>query len=368
MDLFQAKTQCCGCSACMDACPQKAIVSREDEEGFCYPMILRESCVECGRCEKVCPWKGKENKEELRKFLGAQAKNDELRQTSTSGGAFPVLAEHILRLGGVVYGAGLDGSMRLTHQRAGSHEELALLIQTKYIQSDMAGVYQMIRRDLQNGRNVLFAGTPCQTEAVRKYFGTAYPGLVLLDLICYGVPSPGIWKDYVRYLEEKHRGKLKAFHFRDKRNRNNGHTVSYQVDGREFVRAYGRDPFIAMFNSNCILRPSCHACKFSTPQRNSDITIGDFWGIEKKAPDMDDGMGTSLMILHTRKAVQLWEAVRDCFRYIECAEHESLQPRLISPTAAAKKRGLFFKLYRKVPFGLLAFSFGHRLARGIWWI
>lgn len=366
MELFFERAQCCGCLACMDVCPQKAIVVQEDKEGFCYPRIQRELCVECGRCEKVCPWKGKENGEGFRKYLGVQAKNDELRRTCTSGGAFPVLAEHILQFGGVIYGAGFDGSMRLIHQRADSREKLARLMQTKYIQSDLAGIYQLIRHDLQERRYVLFVGTPCQTEAVRKLFGMTYPHLVLVDLICYGVPSPMIWKDYVHYLEKKHKGKLNTFNFRDKRNRNNGHTVSYQVDDREYLNEYSKDPYIAMFNSNCILRPSCHECKFSTLQRNSDITIGDFWGIEKKSPDMDDGMGTSLVILHTHKAAHIWEAVQDRFNCIECAEHEVLQPRLISPTAASKKRGLFFKLYRKIPFRLSVLLFDNRLVRRIW--
>lgn len=368
MEMFHERTQCCGCSACMYVCLQKAIVMQADKEGFWYPKVQRELCVECGRCEKVCPWKGKENKEGLRKYLGVQAKNDELRQTCTSGGAFPVLAEHILQLGGVIYGAGFDGSMRLTHQRADDREKLARLTQTKYIQSDMEGIYQMLRRDLGDNRNVLFVGTPCQTEAVKKLFGMTYPKLILVDLICYGVPSPMIWKDYVHYLEKKHKGKLKTFYFRDKRNRNNGHTVSYQVDDREFLNEYSNDPFIAMFYSNCILRPSCHECRFSTPQRNSDITIGDFWGIEKKAPEMDDGMGTSLVILHTHKAVQIWEAVQDRFNYIECVEQEVLQPRLMSPTVASKERRLFFGLYRKIPFGLLVLLFDNRLTKRIWWI
>lgn len=360
MGPFHERAQCCGCSACMDACLQKAIVMQADKEGFCYPKIRRELCVKCGGCEKVCPWRGEENTEEFRKFLGAQAKKDELRRTSTSGGVFPVLAEYILRQGGAIYGAGFDSSMRLTHQRADSHEELAQLTRSKYIQSDLAGVYQMISRDLRNKKSVLFVGTPCQTEAVRKFFGMSHPQLILVDLICYGVPSPGVWNDYVHYLEKKHKGKLNGFHFRDKRNRNNGHTVSYQIDSREFVNAYSKDPYIVMFNSNCMLRPSCHACKFCTPRRNSDITIGDFWGIEKKNPEMDDGMGASLVILHTRKAAQIWEAVRDCFNYIECSEQEALQPRLVSPTAVSGNRGLFFKLYRWAPFGLLVRLFSGR--------
>lgn len=366
MVLLHERAQCCGCLACMDACLQKAITVQVDKEGFCYPNIQRDLCVECGRCEKVCPCKGKENKEEFRKFFGVRAKNNELRQASTSGGAFPVLAEYILQHGGVIYGAGFDGSMRLTHQRADDHEKLDRLIQTKYIQSDLAGVYEMVRCDLKDKRNVLFVGTPCQTEAVRKLFGMTYPKLILVDLICYGVPSPMIWKDYVHYLEKRHKGQLKAFNFRDKRNHDNGHTISYQVDNREFLNEYSKDPFIAMYYSNCILRPSCHECRFSTLQRNSDITIGDFWGIEKKALNMDDGMGTSLVILHTHKAARIWKEIRDCFHYIECAEHEVLQPRLISPTLASKKRGLFFKVYHMIPFRLLVFLLDNRLARGIW--
>lgn len=188
------------------------------------------------------------------------------------------------------------------------------------------------------GKQVLFAGTPCQAEALRRFLQKKYANLLLVDLICYGVSSPGIWARYTAYLEKKCHGTLTGFQFRDKRGCDNGHTVSYKVGSREYVEKYCSNLFTSMYASNCMLRPSCHVCPFTTVERNSDVTIGDFWGIERISPKMDDGMGTSLVMLRSEQGITLWESLRDRFYHIECGHKEALQPRLVSPTSPSPQR------------------------------
>lgn len=340
--------------ACADVCPKDAISARTDREGFWYPEINRELCVGCGRCKTVCPLGDNGAVSAPARYIAAQAKDPALREASTSGAVFPVLAQAVLEQGGAVYGAGFDDSMRVAHQRASSRGELSGLLRTKYVQSETTGIFRRVEQDLREGRQVLFVGTPCQTEALRRFLGGGQPNLVLVDLVCYGVPSPGVWADYTAYLEKKYHGKLTKFQFRDKRARNNGHTVSWQVGEREYVEEnYGADPFLALYFANCIIRPSCHKCPFTTEERGSDITIGDFWGIEKTAPEMDDGMGTSLVMLRTGQGAALWQRVSDQFDQMECRREDALQPRLVSPTPQSSKRGLFLSMHRGLLFRAL---------------
>lgn len=352
MRLFSEKSQCCGCMACIDVCPQNAIVAETDPEGFLYPKIEQDQCIKCGRCKAVCPFSGQLLGERPYQYVAAQAKDQKLREESTSGAVFPILAEAVLKLGGVVYGAGFDSSMHVAHQRAVSLDELDRLMKTKYVQSDTTGIFRMAQQDLQAGKQVLFVGTPCQTAALKQFLQKDYPGLLLVDLICYGVPSPGIWARYVMYLGKKHHGKLSAFQFRDKQRRNNGHTISYVIRGREYVEAFEKNLFTTMYVSNCMLRPSCHICPFASVERSSDITVGDFWGIEKVSSNMDDGMGTSLVMLRSERGMELWESIQDQFCYLECGQEAAEQPRLESPTSPSPRRRLFFALYRVLPFGM----------------
>lgn len=363
MELFAEKNQCCGCMACADACPKGAISARADREGFWYPEIRQELCVDCGQCAAVCPLSGGKSEKRSRRYFAAQAKDPALRGVSTSGAMFPILAEQVLEGGGAVYGAAFDGAMRVAHRRAAGREELEPLLQTKYVQSSTAGIFRRVRQDLAEGRQVLFVGTPCQTEALRRFCPEKAPGLVLADLICYGVPSPGVWERYVSHLEKKHCGRLTAFHFRDKRKGNDGHTVSYTAGGQEYVKDYLADLFSAMYFSNLMHRPSCHSCPFTTVERNSDLTIGDFWGVEKVFPEWNDGMGTSLVIVHSERGQALWDRVCGRLRWGECQKEDVLQPRLLSPTQPASKRGRFFALYRALPFGLFLKLFQHHKVR-----
>lgn len=352
MKLYEKKENCCGCGACAEVCPGGAVRMVSDGEGFRYPEVDQKKCLNCGRCEQVCPlkrtWKGTG----VNQYFGVQAKDEAVRHASSSGGMFPVLAEYVFRRGGFVYGAAFDGEMQVVHRKAGTGEELEALKETKYVQSSLEGVYRSIDRQLREGRWVLFCGTPCQVQALKLYLNREYPWLLLAALVCYGVPSPGIWASYVKYLERKHGGKMTAFSFRDKRGRDNGHVRAYTVGGKEHADKLEKDLYCQMYFRNYILRPSCHACGYCSTERDCDFTLGDFWGIEKVRPEADDGMGTSLVILHTKKAEEIWEEVKGDLSWFPCGRTEILQPRLTGPTARAGGRGLYMALYKMLPFSL----------------
>ena len=348
------KARCCGCMACVDACPHEAVAVRRDSEGFPYPKIRQELCTKCNRCQAVCPMPEKAFEAEYRRCFAVQAKDVGLRAAGSSGGVFPVLAEYVLEHGGVVYGAGFDTSMRVIHQKAASCAELSRLTQSKYVQSDTEGVFRSVQQELGLGKQVLFVGTPCQAEALRRFLPRNAPNLLLVDLICYGVPSPGVWERYAAYLEKKHHGRLTEFHFRDKQLCNNGRAVCYKIDGKEYFETLSENLFTSIYFSNYALRPSCHVCPFTTAVRGSDITIGDFWEVETRLPQMDDGMGTSSVILHSETGNRMWDLIQDRFRYVECCEEQVMQPRLLFPTPPSSKRRLFFALYQGFPFFMLA--------------
>lgn len=357
--IFEKKSRCCGCGGCAEACPVGAISMKADGEGFFYPSINRKKCTDCGRCEAVCPlrgpWeeppeetglqKGPEEKERRKRiYIGAQAKEDTLRLASSSGGVFPVLAKYVLSQDGIVFGAAMEADGVVRHKEAGTPEELAALQKTKYVQSDLTGCFQKVRQYVEAGRLVLFTGLPCQCQAIKRYMGEEKENLLLADLVCYGAPSAKIWKKYIRELEKKYGGRFSGFSFRDKRAKNNGQTVSVKIGEKEHTWPIGRDPYCRIYFWNVLLRPSCYTCRFCTVNRESDVTMGDFWGIERVKPELDDQMGTSIVILHSEKALRLWKAVEAEFRYFTCRKEEIMQPRLRTPTALPKRRRPAFLL------------------------
>lgn len=353
MKLYSNKEDCCGCGACADICQTGALHMVQDKEGFWYPHIEKELCVKCGRCEKVCPIKDKTQKEYEHQYFGVWAKDEKTRYSSSSGGIFPILAKWILGQGGMVYGAGYNADMRVIHKEVKKEVQLELIKRTKYVQSDMSGIYRRIEKRLKEEKWVLFCGTPCQAHALRLFLGKSYKKLIIIDLICYGVPSPGIWQKYVNYLEHRYGGRMTDFSFRDKRNKDHGRMRSYVVNNVEHVDPHGKDEYCLMYFRNYILRPSCHKCSYCSVDRGSDITIGDFWGIERVNPEMDDGMGTSLVILHTDKGKELWNLVKEHLIKFECRKEEVLQPRLMKPTDCAKGRKWFMLMYRILPFSTI---------------
>lgn len=266
-----------------------------------------------------------------------------------------MLAEYVLEKSGSVFGAGYTDDMEVRHMEIKKREDLDRVRRTKYVQSQVDSfVYRSIRDRLKMGKWVLFTGTPCQTEALRIFLDEEYDRLILTDLVCYGAGSPGIWKKYIRYLNRRNKADVKEYYFRDKRNRDNGHTVSWKTSGGETSYSIYEDPYCRMYFRNVIIRPSCYECPYCRPERSSDFTIGDFWGIEKIRPDLDDGMGNSLVILHSPKGEKIWNELKGKYSALECRREDALQPRLKEPTACPENRGRFMRYYQYLPFILLA--------------
>lgn len=214
------KEDCCGCTACASICPHDAITMEPDVLGFLYPKVNLEKCTECGLCEKVCAFNDNYDKtDNLEKIHAYGARHKDLSQVerSRSGAAFVAISDYILEHGGVVYGAGYESHFRVVHKRAVSKEERDEFRGSKYVQSDLTGVFKQVRKDLKEGLTVLFTGTPCQTAGLHSFISKKLrEKLFLVDIICHGVPSPYIWRDYLDYLEKQNSAEITYVNFRDK--------------------------------------------------------------------------------------------------------------------------------------------------------
>ena len=199
---IKEKSQCCGCTACSSICPKKAIMMKQDEEGFMYPIIDKSKCVNCGLCDKVCPVKNaKENGNNQHAYIFQNA-DDKIRRESTSGGAFTAIAEYVIDNNGIVYGAVFDEKYKVIHKGIDNKEELYKFRNSKYVQSEMENCYSEIKEYLNKGKLVCFSGTSCQVEGLKNYLGKHYENLILVDVVCRAVPSPLIWKKYLNMIKE----------------------------------------------------------------------------------------------------------------------------------------------------------------------
>ena len=352
MNNLTSKKTCTGCGVCAQICPQRAITLKPDKEGFLYPSVNESLCTHCNLCIQKCPCHKTTTTDHKNLYFGAHAKEPSLRLLGSSGGIFPLLARHVLQQGGVVYGACLMEDGSIAHKGIDKVEDLEQITRTKYVQSDLSNIWEPIRSFLHEGRIVLFCGTPCQTEGLRFYLGTAYSNLLLVDLVCYGVPSPGIWQRYITFLHKKYDSRPHMFYFRDKCNQDNGHTVRIQCTDKEYTYSVYKDLVLRSFFKSINLRPSCYHCSYCTVSRNSDITLGDFWGIERTNPSLDDGMGNSIMICHTPKGLSLFNNIKNQLIWFQYEEHEITQPRLQKPTKCPPTRWIYMLLYRILPFSL----------------
>ena len=355
---IEEKTECCGCRGCEYACRYGALKMRPDGMGFLYPEIDLEKCTGCNLCVRVCAFKGKSIEGEGKPLRAYALKHPDEREIerSQSGAAFPLLSDYILSLGGVVYGAAFGDGLYVIHKRGTDTETRDEFRGSKYVQSDMRNVYGMINDDLKKGRTVLFSGTPCQTAAIRRIFGkSGGDRLVLVDLVCHGVASPAIWRDYICYLERKHRATIVDAKFRDKKFGWHSHRESYAFsDGRTVYPRF-------LVYARMFMRPSCGGCKYSSLTRSSDITIGDFWGVERVFPDFEtNNRGCSLMLCNTEKGLRLFENVR---QHVLCRKvsdlKDVLQPNLKEGTRLPDGHAAFADYYGANGFRRTMTHFGY---------
>ena len=332
------KTLCCGCTACMSACPAQCIVMRRDREGFDYPVINSpDLCIGCGKCEKVCPVLSPAPQSDP---LGAYAaRSQEHIDGSSSGGVFPALAELILAEGGVVFGAVVNDDMSVGHAEAYDMAGVEKMRGSKYVQSDLYASYEDVHYWLQEGRKVLFTGTPCQVAGLHKFLGKPYDGLATVDVLCHGVPSPGLWEKYVKALEHQHGAKMEYVRFKDKSEswRHYAFTTSFGSCN------YMDDPYMALFVQDMTLRPSCYKCAARDGRSGSDITLSDLWSVHVSAPEMADDRGVSGVYVYTEKGRQLLEATGLAVRAVDLAASRMDNGGFNDPAGMPEKRVEFFK-------------------------
>ena len=344
------KTDCCGCSACQSVCPTNSILMKTDDEGFRYPEVEQKTCIDCGFCREACTfdseWGGLKDFAPDRPLdvFGVKHKNEEIRQASRSGGVFTALTDHILACGGTVYGVALNSKFLAEHRRADTKNERDRFRGSKYIQSDMGNVYAQIREDLKAGRAVFFSGTPCQVAAVRKSIKReASENLYLVDIICHGVPSPKVWRDYLDEREKECGAPVEAVDFRSKKFGWSASKETYIIKGVE----YDSEFFTKLFYSHWIIRPSCFECKYKCVPRVGDITIADYWGIEKAIPNFNDDKGVSLVLINTEKGQHLFDSVKGDTVWQKAKLEDSMQNSLKTCYPEPAGRREFWKEYRQ---------------------
>ncbi len=310
------KANCTGCHACYNACPVQAVIMKEDDEGFLHPKVDESRCVLCGLCLKACPIHIKPTVNTEREAFAAFAKDQNEHASSSSGGIFAVLARYVLRNGGYVCGAAFDETMTPKHILTNKETDLTKLKGTKYVQSKIGDVYLRIRDLLDQGIVVLFSGTPCQVAGLRRFLNKQYSNLLTVDLICHGVPSPAVFRKYLSEISGEQT--VKHMSFRDKSNGLSDVYLVYELSNGEVVREkYSDSEYIKGFIQNLTIRPSCFNCQFKGIDRCSDITIGDYWGLNDYHPEMITEMGTSAVIIHSRTGRKYFEFVKKELKYVK---------------------------------------------------
>lgn len=358
MRLNKKKNECCGCTACKHICPHDAITMEADVLGFLYPKIDNDKCIDCGLCEKVCSFSPVYDTSlnfDTPYVYAVRHKDEKELSLSQSGGAFVLFSDKILDDGGVVYGAGFEIGFRVTHQRADTKRDRDGFRGSKYVQSDLGDVFKQVRRDLRNGFKVLFSGTPCQTSGLLSYIGSRLrENLYVVDLVCHGVPSPSVWRDYLSYIEKRESDSIEVVNFRDKSFGWASSKETYQLCSKRIVST----SFGYLFYKNIMLRESCYVCPFTNLNRPSDVTIADFWGWTKISSDFNDNKGVSLVLINTEKGKDFFDQIQDSLYSVPSNVKDCLQPQLQYPSIPHPSRHSFELDYKKHGFEYVAKKYG----------
>ena len=357
-----SKSECCGCSLCAEVCPVKCITMTSDDEGFRYPMVTESSCIHCEKCVKLCPFASKKNlKNTVCESVVCQHEVAEELMKSRSGAAFAICSDWVLQNGGAIYGAVLTPEMVVVHTRAVNSEERDKMRGSKYVQSNIEGLYSSILSDAEKGL-VLFSGTACQVDAVKQYFKMAQGNsrnLYTIDLICHGVASPQIFADFIAFAGGK-RGKVEKFVFRDKKFGWDSHIATYIIGNMSCQSTLYRN----LYNENIVIRPSCHNCHYASLDRAADLTIADAWNVQNVYPSFDYKQGVSLCMANTEKGVQLLEIIKEKSIWETAAIEDFMQNNMRKPTPPGKDRDAFWRDYKKKGFRYVL----HKYAQKSIWV
>ena len=348
-DVLIDMIKCVGCALCSEICPTHSIKMIASSEGFKYPEIDAATCVHCEKCYKNCPVS--QQKVENRPVLAYAMKdiNTENRKKSASGGAWALIAQKFIETGGVCAGVKLNEDLDAVFDLCESVDEIDKFRDSKYFQSDTNHIYTKVHSLLIEGKKVFIAGLPCQIAALHSYLGenAESENLFLCDLVCNGAPSPLVFHRYISYLEKKAGKKISSFFFRDKTNGWNKSNVRvvYQDKSEEIILR----PDCEFFMCFSHMRKSCHQCQFKSFNSYADITIGDYWGIQKLCPDFDDDTGCSMLLVKTEKGQKLVEMISNDAVLQKTSVDFAIEthPKLEKSTAKGPYRDAFFKYLAK---------------------
>jgi coenzyme F420-reducing hydrogenase beta subunit len=349
------KSQCCGCGACVTVCPTRCVSLVSDDEGFGYPVVDSSRCADCGLCGSVCPFLATYTPNHHPQAFAAKHRDEGLRLESSSGGAFTALAEQTIRAGGVVFGAAWDSDWLVSHTYTETIDGLSAFRGSKYLQSRPGESYRQAKAFLDAGRKVLYSGTPCQIAGLTRYLNRPYANLLAVDVACHGVPSPKVFQAWLCEIlknqgvqssnikEIAFKSKVTPYHWR-----NAGFVVEYNdgVSEKKYVESTYQGAYGRGFLADLYLRPSCHACVVKGKEYGSDLTLADFWGVERILPDFDDDKGVSLVFVnsgHGRRALDA--AVATCLEVatVEYDDILRLCPMVARSVQPHRNRAAFFK-------------------------
>lgn len=359
MKIALDKELCSGCSACAQICSHGAISMNADREGFVYPKINESICVECGLCEKVCPYVESEKKiikNSNPDVYAAWHLDEDIRKVSSSGGVFTALASYVLENNGAVVGAGFTKDLKLQHQVIDQVDQLTILRGSKYLQSDINNTFSETKKLLKSNKLVLFVGTPCQVGGLKSFlFNKDYKNLITCDIVCHGVPSPMVFNKYIKEKELEFKDIIVDVNFRGKQNGWKSFTHTIKCNNQSFSSHFSNDIYMKGFLQNLYLRPSCYSCLFANKQRPSDITLGDYWGIQNFYPQLDDDKGTSLVLIHSNKGEKIFKDIQNnIFMALTTLESAiAANPCIIKPVLPHVKRKKFFNNIDDKDFSLL---------------
>ena len=329
--LWKEKDECCGCSACLAICPVHAIEMQTDKKGFLYPKIDATKCVRCGNCVKICSFKNdrKEYSIEETKIYAAKA-SEEIVKVSSSGGLFTVLSDCILNEAGAIISAIYNPFEHEVDFEIYFDEIMRNSARgSKYIQAEMNDIfvkgYEWIKKNPD--KKLLFVGTGCQSAGFKAY--VEKKGIrdktIIIDVICHGAPSPGLWKKYAKYIENKNGGELSYITFKDKRNGWMNPSVYGVINGQEVsIEGYSN-----WFYGGYSIRESCYSCPYTKVNRSTDLTIGDFWGVKERFPDFFDSNGVSLILTHTKIGEDFFNRIKGKVSWREISKQDCQQPSVL---------------------------------------
>lgn len=348
------KKDCTGCWACANICHKSCITMKTDKDGFDYPIVNESICIKCKKCINICPILHKQEIQNNPVAYACFNKDEEIRKESSSGGIFTLLAINIIEDNGVVFGARFNDLFEVEHNYVESVEDIKVFRGSKYVQSKMGYTFTKVKKFLEDGRKVLFSGTPCQIGGLKYFLEKDYDNLICIDIICHGVPSPMVWDKYKNEISNGK--KVTDVSFRDKTY--GWKDYSFRMDFEDGTRYFEKgteNKYIKGFIGDIYLRNSCYQCKFKTLHRQSDLTLADFWGIENINKDMDDGKGTSFIIVNSEKGNQILQRIKEQIEVKEVDLEESIKYNMSAVRVSYRntRREYFFRNINRFKFNKL---------------